>query len=145
MALMSAAVDELNAEAHAECAGPSGAGGSSAGAGGAEGSSCGMRIYLSQIKEWMVEFACDMVFIVIRTDCAWYKIRSVHSAYSGWFEPILKVARLAVSLLGMIQEESRSSKLSFGDLAKRISALPATAPTFVSNKLPAVRITLVLP
>jgi hypothetical protein len=98
-----------------------------------------MRVFLSQIKEWMVEFACDMCFIVVRTDCAWYKIRSVHESYSGWFDPILKVARLAVQLLGMIQKESRSSKVSFTDIAKRLAAQPMTEPTVISNNVPVVR------
>ena len=135
-----AAVEDLDAEGRAAGAGSSGAGPSGNGAvsghGGAEG---GMRIYLSQIKEWMVEYACDMCFIIIRTDCAWYKIRSVHEEYAGWFDPILKVARLAVGLLGMIQVESRSSRVSFSDLAKRLSAAPATAPTFLSSKVDLVR------
>jgi hypothetical protein len=98
-----------------------------------------MRLYLSQIKEWMVEYACDICFIMFRTDCAWYKIRSVHESYKGWFEPILKVTRLAVKLLGMIQEESRSSRISFADIAKRLAAQAPTEPTFISTKVPLVR------
>lgn len=98
-----------------------------------------MRVYLSQIKEWMVEFACDMCFIIVRTDCAWYKIRSVHASYSGWFEPILKVARLAVHLLGMLQEETRISRVSFADVCKRLAAQAPTLPTHISNKAAAVR------
>jgi hypothetical protein len=33
-----------------------------------------MRLYLSQIREWVVECACDMLFITIRTDAAWYRL-----------------------------------------------------------------------
>ena len=32
----------------------------------------GMPIYLSAIKEWMIEFGSAMIFISIRTDLAWY-------------------------------------------------------------------------
>lgn len=32
----------------------------------------GMPIYLSAIKEWMIEFGSSMIFISIRTDMAWY-------------------------------------------------------------------------
>ena len=32
----------------------------------------GIPIYLSAIKEWMIEFGSSMVFISIRTDMAWY-------------------------------------------------------------------------
>ena len=31
----------------------------------------GIPIYLSTIKEWMIEFGSSMVFISIRTDMAW--------------------------------------------------------------------------
>jgi DNA (cytosine-5)-methyltransferase 1 len=34
----------------------------------------GMRLYLSQVREWVVEFSADMLFISIRTDAAWYKL-----------------------------------------------------------------------
>jgi hypothetical protein len=57
------------------------AGGSSSGAGGSGSSSAaaaaaaaepaGMRMYLSQIREWVVDFGADMLFISIRTDVAW--------------------------------------------------------------------------
>jgi DNA (cytosine-5)-methyltransferase 1 len=59
------------------------AGGSSSAAGGSGSSSAaaaaaaaaaepaGMRMYLSQIREWVVDFGADMLFISIRTDVAW--------------------------------------------------------------------------
>jgi hypothetical protein len=127
-----AAPEELTAEGASNCAGTSGSGGASSAAKDAAGG--GMRLYLSQIKEWMVEYACDMCFIMFRTDCAWYKIRSVHETYRGWFAPILKVTRLAVKLLGMIQNESRSSRISFADIVKRLAAQAPTEPTFISTK-----------
>ena len=130
-------------EARANCAGSTGAGSSGAGCSKACGSGAavadsdaipGMRVYMSQIKEWMLEIAADMVFIVVRTDCAWYKVRTVHPAYEGWFSPILKVARLAVHILGAIQGEARSSRLSFTDIVKQLSLQPVAAPTFISSK-----------
>lgn len=56
--------------------GGSGAGGSSGAAGGsgAAPSDATMRIFSSQIQEWIVEFSCDMLFISIRTDAAWYRL-----------------------------------------------------------------------
>ena len=33
-----------------------------------------MRIFSSQIQEWIVEFTCDKLFITIRTDVAWYRL-----------------------------------------------------------------------
>jgi DNA (cytosine-5)-methyltransferase 1 len=72
----------LVAPAAADAAGgsSSGAGGSSSAAGGSGSSSAaaaaaaepaGMRMYLSQIREWVVDFGADMLFISIRTDVAW--------------------------------------------------------------------------
>jgi DNA (cytosine-5)-methyltransferase 1 len=29
-------------------------------------------MYLSQIREWVVDFGADMLFISIRTDVAWW-------------------------------------------------------------------------
>ena len=31
-----------------------------------------MVLFLSDIKEWVAEFGCDMLRISIRTDVAWY-------------------------------------------------------------------------
>jgi DNA (cytosine-5)-methyltransferase 1 len=38
----------------------------------------GIPIYLSAIKEWMIEFGSSMVFISIRTDMAWYGTSSLN-------------------------------------------------------------------
>lgn len=45
-----------------------------------------MRIFSSQIQEWIVEFGCDRLFITIRTDVAWYRLaRYAHpSLLSIW-------------------------------------------------------------
>lgn len=32
--------------------------------------------YLSEIREWCVECSCDMLFISIRTDASWYRLRA---------------------------------------------------------------------
>jgi Cytosine specific DNA methyltransferase replication foci domain len=95
-----------------------------------------MRVFLSQIKEWHTEIAADMVFIVVRTDCAWYKVRSVLPAYEGWFRPILKVSSVAAHLLGTISDASRSSKLSFQDIVNSLSALKVedSPSIYVSRK-----------
>lgn len=144
MSTRCAAARDLDMESRANCAGSSGAGCSgttSAGAGcsgttEAQQQPAGMRVFLSQIKEWHLEVAADMVFIVVRTDCAWYKVRSVLPAYGGWFRPILKVCSLAAHLLGMIAEASRSSKLSFLDIVNSLSSLKVedSPSIYVSSK-----------
>lgn len=44
------------------------------GSGGSSGETAGMRMYLSQIREWVVEVSADMLFITLRTDIAWYRL-----------------------------------------------------------------------
>ncbi len=57
-----------------------------------------MRMYLSQIREWIVECSCDQLFISIRTDVAWYRLSQPAAKYAPWFAVVLKVARLAVKV-----------------------------------------------
>jgi DNA (cytosine-5)-methyltransferase 1 len=46
----------------AECASGDGVGGG------------GMRIYLSQVREWCVEGSADVMYLMARTDVAWYRL-----------------------------------------------------------------------
>ncbi|KAG2676448.1 hypothetical protein I3760_12G053200 [Carya illinoinensis] len=94
-----------------------------------QSSSCGSRaqdadgipIYLSAIKEWMIEFGSSMVFISIRTDMAWYRLGKPSEQYARWYEPVLRTARLAVSIITLLKEQSRVARLSFADVIKRLS------------------------
>lgn len=109
-----------------------GAGGSGA---SAAADAPGMRMYLSQIREWVVDFGADMLFISIRTDVAWYRLSVPAEKYAPWFGVVLKCARLAVKVLQMLSQESRASKLSFNDIVKRLAAQPETDPTFVNKRV----------
>lgn len=103
----------------AAAAGSSKAGGSSSSAAAAGGSSSapaaaaaaapaaaaaeepapeGMRMYLSQIREWVVEFSADMLFLSIRTDAAWYRLVRPAPKYAPWYQVPLKAARIAVKV-----------------------------------------------
>jgi DNA (cytosine-5)-methyltransferase 1 len=131
-----------------------GAGGSSSAAAAAGGSSgagsagtepapkasdAGMRMYLSQIREWVVEFGAEMLFITIRTDVAWYRLSVPAQKYKPWFDVVLKCSRIAARVLGMISEESRASKVSFADVVKRLSKEePDKSLTFISKRPDAV-------
>jgi DNA (cytosine-5)-methyltransferase 1 len=102
---------------------------------GAVNTSTGMRMYLSQIREWVVEFGADMLFITIRTDVSWYRLNVPSPRYAPWFDVPVKCARLAARVLNMLCEESRASKLSFIDVIKRLSASNALdAPESTSRK-----------
>lgn len=115
-------------------AGGSGSGGAGCSKSAAAPSEAGMRMYLSQIREWVVEFGADMLFISIRTDVAWYRLSVPSQKYKPWFEVVLKCSRIAARVLGMLSQESRASKLSFADVVKRLSKDEPTAPTFVSKR-----------
>ncbi|KAL8129196.1 hypothetical protein V2J09_018351 [Rumex salicifolius] len=81
----------------------------------------GIPIYLSAIKEWMVEFGASMIFISIRTDMAWYRLGKPSKQYAPWYET----------------EQSRVARLSFSDIIKKLSELSKDHPAFISSN-PAV-------
>ena len=116
----------------------SGIGGSSGAAGASAEEPAGMRLYLSQIKEWVVDFGADMLFISIRTEIAWYRLSTPNTRYLPWWNVPLKAARLAVRIIQMLASEARASKVSFSDVVKRLTALEETDPVFVSKRADAV-------
>ncbi|XP_066333917.1 DNA (cytosine-5)-methyltransferase 1A-like isoform X3 [Miscanthus floridulus] len=93
----------------------------------------GIPIYLSPIKEWVIEFGGSMICITIRTDVAWYKLRQPTKQYAPWCEPVLKTARLAVSIITLLKEQSRASKLSFAEVIKRVAEFDSVHPAFISS------------
>ncbi|KAG7952343.1 hypothetical protein I3843_12G053400 [Carya illinoinensis] len=111
-----------------------------------QSSSCGSRaqdadgipIYLSAIKEWMIEFGSSMVFISIRTDMAWYRLGKPSEQYARWYEPVLRTARLAVSIITLLKEQSRVARLSFADVIKRLSEFKKDHWAYVSSDPAAV-------
>ncbi|GAX75038.1 hypothetical protein CEUSTIGMA_g2482.t1 [Chlamydomonas eustigma] len=157
--------DVKEAGAVAEAAGESGAGGRSGAGGGSssaaaaadavEGGSSsaassggsgvasaaavpkpqGMRLYLSQIREWVVECGCETLSISIRTDVAWYRLAMPTTKYSPWFRTVLKAARVAVFTLGLLSAEARASRLSFADVVRRIAEQPEGSPSYIGKKV----------
>ncbi len=55
--------------------------------------------------------------------------------YEAWFKPVVKTARLAVHVLGLVANADRASKVSFADVVKQVSELPEDDPAFVSPKV----------
>ncbi|XP_071699041.1 DNA (cytosine-5)-methyltransferase 1B-like [Rutidosis leptorrhynchoides] len=107
-------------------------------AGSASGSSSalnedGIPIYLSAIKEWMIEFGSSMVFISIRTDMAWYRLGKPSKQYAPWYNTVLKTARLAIAIITLLKEQTRASKLSFAEVIKRLSEFEKNHPAHVSS------------
>ncbi|CAL4936475.1 unnamed protein product [Urochloa decumbens] len=93
----------------------------------------GISIYLSPIKEWVIEFGGSMICITIRTDVAWYKLRQPTKQYAPWCDPVLKTARLAVSIITLLKEQTRASKLSFTEVIKKVAEFNSGHPAFISS------------
>ncbi|KAF3779370.1 DNA cytosine-5-methyltransferase 1B [Nymphaea thermarum] len=110
----------------------SGTGGSDAG--GVKG----IPVYLSAIKEWMIEFGGSMLFVSIRTDGAWYRLGKPSKQYAPWFQPVVKIARVAISIIKMLKNESRVSRLSFSDVVKKVADLDKSDSAFVLSSPQAV-------
>nr|XP_010936296.1 DNA (cytosine-5)-methyltransferase 1B [Elaeis guineensis]XP_019701343.1 DNA (cytosine-5)-methyltransferase 1B [Elaeis guineensis]XP_019701346.1 DNA (cytosine-5)-methyltransferase 1B [Elaeis guineensis]XP_019701349.1 DNA (cytosine-5)-methyltransferase 1B [Elaeis guineensis]XP_029123947.1 DNA (cytosine-5)-methyltransferase 1B [Elaeis guineensis] len=96
---------------------------------------CGFPIYLSAIKEWMIEFGSSIIFVSIRTDCAWYRLGKPTKQYAPWFEPVLKTANVAISIIKLLKEQSRVSRLSFADVIKKVSDFEKGHPAHISSNL----------
>ncbi|KAL4556199.1 hypothetical protein LXL04_038842 [Taraxacum kok-saghyz] len=93
----------------------------------------GIPIYLSAIKEWMIEFGSSMVFISIRTDMAWYRLGRPSKQYAPWYQTVLKTARLAIAIITLLKEQTRASKLSFSEVIKRLSEFDKNNPAHISS------------
>ncbi|XP_038712503.1 DNA (cytosine-5)-methyltransferase 1B-like [Tripterygium wilfordii] len=104
----------------------------------------GMPIYLSAIKEWTIEYGHGMIFIFLRTDLAWYRLGKPSKQYAPWYKPVLKAARLTVSLITLLDEEIRLSRISFANIVRKISEFDKDHPAFISSNLAAVERYLVV-
>ncbi|KAK1311398.1 DNA (cytosine-5)-methyltransferase 1B [Acorus calamus] len=98
----------------------------------------GLPVYLSSIKEWTIEFGSSMLFILIRTDLAWYRLGKPSKQYAPWYETVLKTAKLAISIITLLKEQSRVSKLSFTDVIKKVADFEKSHPAFISSNVVAV-------
>ncbi|CAB4264150.1 unnamed protein product [Prunus armeniaca] len=93
----------------------------------------GMPIYLSAIKEWMIELGASMVSISIRTDMAWYRLGKPSKQYALWYEPILRTAKIGRSIITMLKDQSRVARLSFADVIKRLSGFQKDHCAYISS------------
>ncbi|KNA19778.1 hypothetical protein SOVF_058430 [Spinacia oleracea] len=93
----------------------------------------GIPIYLSAIKEWMIEIGASMVFISIRTDMAWYRLGKPSKQYAPWYETVMKTARLTVSIITLLKEQSRVARLCFAEIIKRVAEFGKDHPAFISS------------
>ncbi|WCJ21819.1 DNA (cytosine-5-)-methyltransferase family protein [Euphorbia peplus] len=110
---------------------------SSSGGSGAQ-DDLGLPIFLSAIKEWMIEFGSSMVFISVRTDMAWYRLGNPSKQYASWYKPVLKTAKVARSIITILKKQTRVSKLSFADVIKEVSKLKKDDHGYISADAAAV-------
>ncbi|EOA17989.1 hypothetical protein CARUB_v10006424mg [Capsella rubella] len=95
----------------------------------------GSSIFLSQIKEWEIEFGADITFIFLRTDMAWYQLGKPSEEYAPWFEPVMKTARVGQRIFALLKNETRVAKLSYGDVIKRLCGLEENDRAYISSNL----------
>ncbi|CAE6197703.1 unnamed protein product [Arabidopsis arenosa] len=95
----------------------------------------GMNIFLSQIKEWVIEFGAEMVFVTLRTDMAWYRLGKPSKQYAPWFATVMKTIRVAISIFNMLMMESRVAKLSYADVIKRLCGLEENDKAYISSDI----------
>ncbi|KAL0733706.1 hypothetical protein Bca4012_009916 [Brassica carinata] len=93
----------------------------------------GMPLFLSQIKEWMIEYGVSTISISIRTDVAWYRLGNPSKQYAPWFEPVLKTARVTIGIFALLDEQTRMSRLSFEDVVKRVSEFQKNHKAYISS------------
>ena len=50
-----------------------------------------------------------------------------------WCEPVLKTARLAISIITLLKEQTRASKLCFTEVIKKVAEFDSGHPAFISS------------
>ncbi|KAJ8765298.1 hypothetical protein K2173_011995 [Erythroxylum novogranatense] len=98
----------------------------------------GLPIFLSAIKEWMIEFGSSMIFVSIRTDMAWYRLGKPSKQYAPWYKPVLKTAQVAISIITLLKEQTRVSRLSFSDVIRKVSEFKKDHCAYISSDPAAV-------
>ncbi|CAH2044605.1 unnamed protein product, partial [Thlaspi arvense] len=80
----------------------------------------GTPTFLSPIKEWMIEYGG-------------YRLGRPSKQYAPWHESVLKTARVAISILRLLEEQTRLAKLFFQHAIKRLSEAEKNDEAFISS------------
>lgn len=67
-----------------------------------------------------------------------YRLGKPSKQYAPWYEPVLHTARVAVSIITLLKEQSRVARLSFIDVVKRLSEFKKDNPAYISSDPTAV-------
>ena len=62
-----------------------------------------------------------------------YKLLQPTKQYAPWCDAVLKTARLTVSIITILKEQTRASKLSFADVTKRVAEFERGRHAFIST------------
>ena len=62
-----------------------------------------------------------------------YRLGKPSKQYAPWFEPVLKTARVTIGIFGLLEEQTRMSKLSFEDVTKRVSEFQKNHKAYISS------------
>lgn len=64
-----------------------------------------------------------------------YRLGKHLKQYAPWYQPVLKTARLAISIITLLKEQTRVARLSFADVIKRVSEYEKDHPAYISSKV----------
>ena len=67
-----------------------------------------------------------------------YRLGKPSKQYSPWYDTVLKTARIAISIITLLKEQSRVSRLSFGDVIKKVSEFSQDNKSYISSDALAV-------
>lgn len=63
-----------------------------------------------------------------------YRLGKPSKQYAPWYGPVLKTARLAISIITLLKEQTRVARLSFSDVIKKVSDFEKDHPAYISSK-----------
>ena len=62
-----------------------------------------------------------------------YRLGKPAKQYVPWYDPVLKTARLGIAIITLLKEQSRISRLSFGDVIKKVCEFDQKDGSYISS------------
>lgn len=62
-----------------------------------------------------------------------YRLGKPSKQYAPWYEQVLRIARLAISIITLLKEQSRVARLSFVDVIKKVAEFSKDHHAFISS------------
>nr|TKS11378.1 hypothetical protein D5086_0000073210 [Populus alba] len=67
-----------------------------------------------------------------------YRLGKPSKQYGSWYKPVLKTVKLARSIITLLKEQSRVSRLSFADVIRKVSEFKKDHHAYISSDPAAV-------